>query len=321
MKKVLINIFVFTAVVGNGQLHASSLSQCFSSFYNTFNYTQEEKDNAKIAVTQLKQQLALVTKTYQTAIDQSTNPQEWAQLKQGLTLATQEISAKIREQQIISGEVMSTNKKLFYGVVAAVSTVAAGYYGYARFMTAPKEKKSAESAKKPAPAAKESSKKTSSTENTEKKPTKPNPTVNKTNSTAKKPAPAAKKTSSRKNDIKAQNKGIGHQLKEMGSSLGQAASQFSQDARVAGQDLFDIVTVSEMTAEDKSKYREEKDQKLAVESDQNREYIMKEGWKLGNQGLEWSKEIGTKGLEKGKELSNQLYDWMFENDTPEDKKP
>ncbi len=87
-------------------------ARAVAPFKAGYGYTQEEKNIARAIIKQLELQLK-----------DETDP-----------LTTQLIDNEIHKQQLITGDVMSANRRLFWGTVAVAGALAAGLWGYNRFM-------------------------------------------------------------------------------------------------------------------------------------------------------------------------------------------
>jgi hypothetical protein len=134
--------------VTQSDMQAGYLSQFSTSVYNLgaralaplkagYGYTEEEKEIARTIIIELEKQLELIKQQYKKELMKPLykNPQKFVEMKKNFELQIQHISNALYEQKIITGEVMSTNRKLFWGAVAAAGAMTAGVLGYQYFMT------------------------------------------------------------------------------------------------------------------------------------------------------------------------------------------
>ncbi len=117
----------------------SLTSRALAPFKSGYGYTSEEQEKARAIIMQLEQQLATIFDTYGKAIEQAQTPQERVEFIRALEFMAQEIIEEINQQKVITGEVMSTKRKLFWGTVAVAGAVTAGLLGYRYFMTPTEE--------------------------------------------------------------------------------------------------------------------------------------------------------------------------------------
>ena len=121
------------------------LSRLTTNIYNTgsrviapfkagYGYSEEEKSIARAIIAELETQLKMTIDRYKIAYAQAKTPQERINLQQAFELTTRALHDEIYQQKIITGEAMSTQRKLFWGTVAVAGAVAAGYLGTQYFM-------------------------------------------------------------------------------------------------------------------------------------------------------------------------------------------
>jgi len=109
-------------------------SRIIAPFKAGYGYSEEEKAIARAIITELETQLKMTIDRYKIAYAQATTPQERINLQQAFELTTRALHDEIYQQKIITGEAMSTQRKLFWGTVAVAGAVAAGYLGAQYFM-------------------------------------------------------------------------------------------------------------------------------------------------------------------------------------------
>ena len=100
-------------------------------FKSGYGYTEEEKAIARSIIAQLEKQLEEIIKSYEFKVT-ATDLKVLNRSVQELDTIKQEFAKAIHEQQLITGDVMSTNRKLFWGAVglagAAIGTALAQQY-------------------------------------------------------------------------------------------------------------------------------------------------------------------------------------------------
>src|SRR5438477_7993840 len=98
--------------------------RALAPFRAGYGYTEEEKEIAQAVIVQLEKQLKIITQQYKSRAAQiAKNPQKAVKIRNIFELEAQHIYNALYEQKIITGEVMSTNRKLFWGAVATAGAI------------------------------------------------------------------------------------------------------------------------------------------------------------------------------------------------------
>jgi hypothetical protein len=93
-----------------------------------YGYTEQEKDVARAIIAELRKQLDIINREYATSMKTAISTEEKMGLMDDYNQIKQEFEDEIYQQQLITGDVMSTNRKLFWGAVGLAGTVAGGLF-------------------------------------------------------------------------------------------------------------------------------------------------------------------------------------------------
>ncbi len=100
------------------------ISGVLAPFKAGYGYSEQEKAIAGLMVKGLNDQLKQIAGEYDEKMSMSATPQEQASLVGEYDQIKKELEQEIYQQQLITGEAMSTSRKLFWATVAAGGTVA-----------------------------------------------------------------------------------------------------------------------------------------------------------------------------------------------------
>lgn len=102
-------------------------SGALAPFKSGYGYTQEQKETASKVIDGLVEQQEQLTKDYQKAIKAKLTPVEREILKERYEKISADLNDEIYQQELITGAVMSMQRKLFWAAVAAGAAVAGIY--------------------------------------------------------------------------------------------------------------------------------------------------------------------------------------------------
>jgi hypothetical protein len=100
-------------------------ARIMAPFRSGYGYTEQEKDIARAIIAELTKQLEELEGVYTTKIE-AADAQNKIKLGNELNIIKQEFDNEIYQQQLITGDAMSTNRKLFWTAVGLAGTVAGG---------------------------------------------------------------------------------------------------------------------------------------------------------------------------------------------------
>jgi hypothetical protein len=95
-------------------------------FKSGYGYSEKEKTIARAIIAELQDQLKSIEEGYAIAKKQATTTDQKNQIMRDYDPIIQQIREEIRNQQVITGEVMSRNRKLFWASVGTAGALAAG---------------------------------------------------------------------------------------------------------------------------------------------------------------------------------------------------
>jgi len=102
-------------------------SRAIAPFKAGYGYTEEQKKIAQQVIDGLMEQQSQLTKDYEKALQAKLTPVERDILKDRYNSIIAQLNEDIHQQQLITGAAMSTERKLFWGAVAAGAVVAGMY--------------------------------------------------------------------------------------------------------------------------------------------------------------------------------------------------
>lgn len=109
----------------------NNIEQKKNRFFD-YDYSEAEKNNARIVIGQLQKAIDQENRTYARTKNQK-SPQDWTYAVHREKIEA--LNNEIYKQKIITGDVMSPQKKLFWATVAAAGVIIAGYLAFRRSNT------------------------------------------------------------------------------------------------------------------------------------------------------------------------------------------